>query len=336
MLDDVEAVDGVEPGRDVALYVVDRGRDPAAIEPPAQVSGARIVEVGELDAVPAQQETQPVAADTAAIVEESRSRGHDALEVPVVREFRTRHGEDREVVQVCLARSEELVLVCGALLLPLDLAPEVPQLPSVVRVAEVVLELLQLTGRLVGSQVARRDLPVIPGVGAALRKRAQARVRLGDTVHQPGPHRRNSPPRQRVLGAHAEVRSEPVVLRRHHAFPDSDSVEAANEPLPVVLVQVQCEGLRLVAQAQTSLAETETAIQIFVVVDEIGVEAVRVQEELPLQRDVARIEARPVCVVTAFEPPVVELRRGPIEPPVEAIVVHLRMPGDVPEHACLE
>ena len=126
------------------------------------------------------------------------------------------------------------------------------------------------------------------------------------------------------------------MFRRHHAFPERDAVEATDEPLPVVLVQVQREGLGLVEQAQTPLAETETAIQVFVVVDEIGVEATRVQEELPLQRDIARIEASPVCVVTAFEPSVVELRRGPIEPPVEAIVVHLRMPGDVPEHACLE
>ena len=88
VLDHIEAVDGVEPGRDVALYVVDRGRDPTAVEPPAQISRARVVEVGELHAVPAVQETQPVAADTAAVVEESRSRGNDALEVPVVREFR--------------------------------------------------------------------------------------------------------------------------------------------------------------------------------------------------------------------------------------------------------
>ena len=42
-----------------------------------------------------------------------------------------------------------------------------------------------------------------------------------------------------------------------------------------------------------------------------------------------------MCVVTAFEPPVVELRRRPVEPPVQAIVVHLRVPGHVPQHSCL-
>src|SRR5436190_23805023 len=90
----------------------------------------------------------------------------------------------------------------------------------------------------------------------------------------------------------------------------------------------------LVVQPEAALAEPPAEIEVLVVVDELLVEAAGVEEERPLQREVARVEPTPAGVV-AIDVAVVELGAGPVEPAGDAIVPDVGMPVDVTEHAAL-
>ena len=109
---------------------------------------------------------------------------------------------------------------------------------------------------------------------------------------------------------------------------------ATLEARPVVGVKVFDDGLALIQQPHAQLARTPAKVEVLVVVGEVAVEAAHGREELPLQRDVGGVEARPLRVLGAvsLELCVVEERARPVEPAVQVVAWHRRMPDDPPQH----
>ena len=92
-----------------------------------------------------------------------------------------------------------------------------------------------------------------------------------------------------------------------------------------------------VEQPHAALPEAPPEVEVLVVEDEVGVETACGQEEFPLQRHVARVEARPTClpVTLQLEEAVVEQRTRPVKPAVKPITGDRGMPCDATEHGHL-
>ena len=153
MLDHVEGVGRVEVARHLDVEVPDRRREAALGQAPAQVRGARVVEVGELDLVAGLEQREAVRADAAPVVEHPRPGLDQADQLVQIGQLRPRHRERGQVVEVGLGAAVEGVLVAAGRELALELELVLLQPPELEALAEVLLE-LSLLAR--GRELERR------------------------------------------------------------------------------------------------------------------------------------------------------------------------------------
>ena len=142
MLDHVEGVGGVEPGRDLGRHVVNRRLEAAPSQPPAQVGRAGVVEVGEFDPVAGLEQHQAVGADPAAVVEQPGPGSHGAPKRLEIGHLGPGHGERREVVQIGERGSVELLLVLAGGELRLELFLVAPQPLELEALTEILGQLV--------------------------------------------------------------------------------------------------------------------------------------------------------------------------------------------------
>jgi tRNA (mo5U34)-methyltransferase len=169
MLDHVECVRRVEASRNLAIEVVDLGVEPAPLEAPAQIRGAGVVEVRELDAIAGLKEHQPIGADAAAVVQDARAPRDEAGELAEIRQLCARHRERGQVVQVGVGGAVEALLVAAGLELILKRALVLLESKTVVPLTEIETELVLLAlGIRAQGNVVRHDRRRYPSRGATL------------------------------------------------------------------------------------------------------------------------------------------------------------------------
>src|SRR2546430_7182242 len=143
-------------------------------------------------------------------------------------------------------------------------------------------------------------LPVIP-IGPGLDGAAQPGRPLGEPIDRERPESRDPRLLERRFYLAVQPRLEPVVLGHHQPFGRRSAPVAALDRLPVVGVEVLHDRVGSVEQPHAALPEAPAEVEVLVVEDEVGVETACGQEEFPLQRHVARVEARPTCLPVTLQ-----------------------------------
>ena len=103
------------------------------------------------------------------------------------------------------------------------------------------------------------------------------------------------------------------MLGRHHALTDGHAAHSVGVAVGLVGVQVVGDGVACVEEMHSLLVQPPAGVEVFVVVGEVGIEATRIEEEGPVQRDVAGVEATPSGIVTG-DGAQVELHAGVVDP----------------------
>jgi GT2 family glycosyltransferase len=247
MLDHVERVGGVESIGYSGIEVVNWSFQPSPAQAPAQVLGARIVEVRELDSVPRLDQQKTVGANPAAVVEQPGPWRHEARQLSQIGQFGARHRERGEVVEVPLRRAVKAALVPARVVFIIELLLVSLESRTLIGSTEV---LAQLTFLAVGIKCqgvwtnahARHDTPATLRADSLM---AMPNPRISVVVSTLGNHEGLRRVLDRFESQTAALEDFEVIVVADIADPDPAAVDTAvgQRPYPVVRITGHRPGL---------------------------------------------------------------------------------------------